>query len=331
MGDIVTTVTGGTGHIELDRPKALNALTTPMVLAIAAALEAWAKDAAVKRVLITSASPKAFCAGGDIRAIREQVTAGADFTRFFQDEYEMNLDLAEFPKPVISLIDGVNMGGGLGVSVHGSHRVVSEKALFAMPETAIGFVPDVGATYFLARLPHHVGRLMGMTGARLGASDALAVGLGTHFCPSERIGDLKESLLQGRSLEEALAGVESEVPEPTLPLDDIAAVFGGSSASEILAALESASGAWAATAREQLSAACPTSVFVTYALLAKAVERTLPQCLAEEAVVGARMVRRTDFAEGVRAVLVDKDRNPAFDPATLADVDPRTVAEIVGG
>ncbi|GAA4398168.1 enoyl-CoA hydratase/isomerase family protein [Tsukamurella soli] len=330
MTFVATMVSGGTGHIALNRPKALNALTREMVRAISTALAEWEHDDVVTRVLITSTSPRAFCAGGDIRTIRDEVVSGADFTRFFADEYEMNLTLAEYPKPVIALIDGVDMGGGLGISVHGSHRVASEKALFAMPETAIGFVSDVGATYFLARLPKNVGRLMGMTGARLGAGDALAVGLATHFCPSERIGELAESLLRGEDTAAALAAVAAEPPAAELPFDEIDTVFGGGSASEVLAAVEGAAGAWAEGVRTALQSACPTSVFVIYALLAQAVHRTLPQCLAEEAVVGARMIRRPDFAEGVRAVLIDKDRNPSFTPATFADVDDAAIAALVG-
>ncbi|CAM3981691.1 MULTISPECIES: enoyl-CoA hydratase/isomerase family protein [Tsukamurella] len=331
MTDIVTSVSGGTGHIELNRPKALNALTMDMVHAIDAALQAWESDDAVTRVLLTSASPKAYCAGGDIRAIRDQVVAGEDFTPFFRDEYEMNLRLAEFPKPVIALIDGVNMGGGVGVSIHGSHRVVSEKALIAMPEVAIGFLPDVGATYILGRLPEGVGELMGMTAARIGAGDALAVGLATHFVPSENMGELKDTLLEGGDLDESLARFGGTAPAASLPLDQVAAVFGLGSAPEILAAVGQADGDWAATAREQLATACPTSVFVTFSLVRKAAERTLPQCLAEEAVVGAKLIRRPDFVEGIRAVLVDKTRDPKFSPASFDEIDPQEIAELVGG
>ncbi len=319
--EIVTTVAGGTGHIELNRPKALNALTTGMVHAIDEALTAWASDDAVTRVLITSASPKAYCAGGDIRAIRDQVVAGEDFTPFFRDEYAMNLRLAEFGKPVIALIDGVDMGGGVGISVHGSHRVVSEKAFIAMPEVAIGFLPDVGATHILGRLPRGVGELMGMTAARIGAGDALAVGLATHFVPSSAMPDVTAALLAGEELDGVLARFGDTAPASTLPLDEIAEVFGRDSVPEILAGLATTSGAWADTAREQLESACPTSVFVTFGLVQEARNRTLEQCLEAEAVVGARLIRRPDFVEGIRAVLIDKTRDPKFSPATMNDVD----------
>ncbi|GAB3132617.1 enoyl-CoA hydratase/isomerase family protein [Tsukamurella serpentis] len=328
--EIVTTVAGGTGHIELNRPKALNALTMDMVRAIDEALQAWESDEGVTRVLITSGSPKAFCAGGDIRAIRDQVVAGEDFTPFFRAEYEMNLRLAEFGKPVIALIDGVDMGGGIGVSVHGSHRVVSEKALLAMPEVAIGFLPDVGATYILSRLPQGVGELMGMTAARIGAGDALAVGLATHFVASESMEQVKAALLAGRDLDVVLAEFAAPAPAPVLPLDQVAEVFGRGSVPEILAALAVTEGGWADTAREQLATACPTSVFVTFDLIQQARERTLAQCLAEEAVVGARLIRRPDFVEGIRAVLVDKTRDPHFDPATVNDVEESRIEKIIG-
>lgn len=330
MSDITTAVSSGTGHLELSRPAALNALTVEMVRAIDQALLDWENDDAVTRVLITSTSPKAFCAGGDIRAIRDQVLAGEDFTGFFREEYEMNLRLAEYGKPVIALVDGVNMGGGVGISMHGSHRVLTEKALIAMPETAIGFLPDVGATYVLGQLGAGVGELMGMTAARIGAGDAMAIGLGTHFVSSEKIGELASALLAGEELDAALARFGADAPAATLPLDRVAAVFGRGSATEVLAALEGADGDWAAAAREQLAAACPTSVLVTFELIRAARERTLPQCLAEEAVVGARLVARPDFAEGVRAVLVDKDRAPKFVPATFAGVDPAEIRALVG-
>lgn len=327
--EIVTTVVGGTGHIELNRPKALNALTMDMVHAIDEALQAWENDAAVTRVLLTSASPKAYCAGGDIRAIRDEVVEGKDFTPFFRDEYDMNLRLAEFPKPVIALIDGVNMGGGVGVSIHGSHRVVSEKALIAMPEVAIGFLPDVGATHILGRLRRGVGELMGMTAARIGAGDALAVGLATHFVPSSAMPELKAALLAGEDLDGALDRFAGEAPAATLPLDEIENVFGRDSVTEILAGLAATSGAWADTAREQLSTACPTSVFVTFDLIQQSRERTLAQCLAEEAVVGARLIRRPDFVEGIRAVLIDKTRDPQFSPATMTDVEDRDIEALL--
>ncbi|BDD81311.1 enoyl-CoA hydratase [Tsukamurella pulmonis] len=330
-GEIVTTVAGGTGHIELNRPKALNALTMDMVHAIDAALRAWENDDAVTRVLITSASPKAFCAGGDIRAIRDQVVAGEDFTHFFRDEYAMNQRLADFPKPVIALIDGVNMGGGVGVSIHGSHRVVSEKAMIAMPEVAIGFLPDVGATYLLGRLPKGVGELMGMTAARMGAGDALAVGLATHFVPSSAMPNVKEGLLAGEDLDAVLARFGDTFPAAPLPLDEVAEVFGSDSVTEILAGLAATSGTWADTAREQLTTACPTSVFVTFDLIQQSRGRTLAQCLADEAVVGARLVRRPDFVEGIRAVLVDKTRDPQFSPATISDVEDHEIEAILAG
>ena len=328
--DIITTVVGGTGHIELNRPKALNALTVDMVHAIDAALQAWESDDAVTRVLLTSASAKAYCAGGDIRAIRDQVVAGEDFTPFFRDEYDMNLRLAEFPKPVIALIDGVNMGGGVGVSIHGSHRVVSEKALIAMPEVAIGFLPDVGATHILGRLPKGFGELMGMTAARIGAGDALAVGLATHFVPSSVMPDVKAALLAGEELDGVLARFGDTAPASTLPLEEIADVFGRDSVTEILAGLATTSGAWADTAREQLSTACPTSVFVTFDLIQASRDRTLAQCLVEEAVVGARLVRRPDFVEGIRAVLIDKTRDPKFSPASMNDVEEREIEALLG-
>ena len=332
MSYIRTVVHGGVGEIVLDRPKALNALDQSMIDDLDDVLRRWADDDAIDTVLVTSASDRAFCAGGDIRAIRDNAIAGDTeaVTHYFASEYKVNQLIAEYPKPYVALIDGAAMGGGLGISVHGEIRIVTEKALIAMPETAIGFFPDVGATYFLPRLPKGVGMWLGLTGARLRGSDAVAVGLATHFVPSDQLDQVAETIRSGAGLAAALADHRAPV-ETDLPLDKIGDYFGDVSVDAIVGGLRGAVGDdWAHSMLELLDSASPTSLFVTARLLELGLTSSLAECLERELATAERITAHPDFAEGVRAVLVDKDRNPAFDPRTIEEVQQQSVAEIVG-
>ncbi|GAC57416.1 hypothetical protein GOHSU_19_00210 [Gordonia hirsuta DSM 44140 = NBRC 16056] len=333
MSFIRTQVNNGVGEIILDRPKALNALDQSMIDDMYTTLMQWGDDDEIETVLVTSASDRAFCAGGDIRAIREHALAGdtAAITGYFSSEYRLNQLIAEYPKPYIALIDGAAMGGGLGISVHGELRVVTENALIAMPETAIGFFPDVGATYFLPRLPEGVGLWLGLTGARLRGADAVAVGLATHFVPAAELPALADRIRAGVPLGEVLADHRDPVTTE-LPLTKIAGYFPADAEPvSILGGLRGAVGDdWAAQMADLLEAASPTSLDVTAALLAAGAESSLGQCLDRELHAAEQITGDHDFAEGVRAVLVDKDRDPAFSPATLDGVDPAAVARIVG-
>ncbi|WP_145227810.1 enoyl-CoA hydratase/isomerase family protein [Rudaeicoccus suwonensis] len=333
MNDFVrATVTGRTGHLSLDRPKAMNALVPQMISAMAESLTSWADDDSVDRVVISSTSPRAFCAGADIRAIRAGVLAHEPWvSSFFEDEYALNLQLAHYPKPLISLMDGVAMGGGLGISVHGSHRIVTERSVLAMPETAIGFIPDVGASHFLPRLPRHVGRYLGLTSARIGGPDAVALGLATHLCPADRLPELQDALLTGVDLDSALAAVCVPVADDdvSLPLTQIEATFGMPSVDDIVTALRRGDSEWCRSTLAAIESVCPTTVYVTDALLQSGARSTLSECLKREAAVGARVIARGDFAEGVRAQLVDKDHRPQFEPATLAEVDSADVQSLL--
>lgn len=333
MSYIRTSVRNGVGEIVLDRPKALNALDQSMIDDMYAVLKEWGDDDAIETVLVTSSSPRAFCAGGDIRQIRENALAGdtAAVTRYFASEYGLNQLIAEYPKPYIALIDGAAMGGGLGISVHGELRVVTEKALIAMPETAIGFFPDVGATYFLPRLPEGVGMWLGLTGARLRGSDAVAVGLATHFVPSAELPAVAEAIRDGIGLRDALGGHRDPVTTD-LPLSKIAGYFPiDAGPMSILGGLSGAVGdEWAAEMAGLIEQASPTSLDVTAAMLAAGAQSSLDQCLERELHAAEQITATHDFAEGVRAVLVDKDRTPSFDPATLDAVDPAEVIRIVG-
>lgn len=338
MSFIRTQIAHGVGEIILDRPKALNALDQSMVDDMYEVLSAWGDDDAIETVLVTSGSDRAFCAGGDIRAIRSAALDGdtAAITRYFAHEYRLDQLVAEYPKPYVSLIDGAAMGGGLGISVHGEVRVVSEKALIAMPETAIGFFPDIGSTYFLPRLPRGVGMWLGLTGARVRGAQALALGLATHFVPSARIGDAADSIRSGAPLAEVFAEFSGQSDEiasaaSSLQVDKVGEYFADANVAAIVGGLRGAIGdEWATEMLELLDAASPTSLWVTAAMIDLGEDSALDECLERELQAAEKITVTNDFAEGVRAVLVDKDRRPTFDPPSIDDVDPAQVARIVG-
>ena len=334
MSFIRTNVANGVGEVILDRPKALNALDLSMVDDMYETLLAWADDDTIETVLVTSASERAFCAGGDIRAIRDYALANdaASITRYFASEYRLNQLIAEYPKAYIALIDGPAMGGGLGISVHGEVRVVTERAMIAMPETAIGFFPDIGSTYFLPRLPAGVGMWLGLTGARVRGSQALAVGLATHLVPSDRIAEVADEIRSGARLVEVFAPYSEQRDEhPPLPVDKIGEYFTDTSVPGIIGGLRGAIGdEWAQEMLSLIGAASPTSLWVAARLLELGESSALDQCLERELHAAEKITATSDFAEGVRAVLVDKDREPMFVPATIDAVDPAAVARIVG-
>ncbi len=338
---IRTHVANGVGEVQLDRPEALNALDGSMIRDMHAALLQWRDDPAVTAVLVTSRSDRAFCAGGDIKPARESVLAG-DFDTVresFAAEYRLDALVATYPKPYLAVLDGVTLGGGLGISVHGAVRVVTEKASFAMPETAIGFIPDVGSSHFLPRLRgtavrcDAVGMYLAVTGARIGAGDALAVGLATHFVPSDRVDDLADRIRAG--LWQAALD-EFVVPAPASELEqrfaDIEAVFGDGTIDDMLGRLTDTDSdidaEWAARTLAAVRALSPTSVCATVELMRRGAESTLEECLARELGVAVRISAVPDFAEGVRAALVDKDRSPRWSPSQVEEVDPKTVAAL---
>ncbi|WP_329416578.1 enoyl-CoA hydratase/isomerase family protein [Streptomyces sp. NBC_00704] len=323
--EILADVHRGVGRILVNRPKALNALTTDMVVALDQVLAEWERTP-LTAVVLASTSAKAFCAGGDIRTIREHSLAGdaEAAERFFASEYRLNARIAEYPVPFVSLIDGLCMGGGLGLSVHGSFRVVTERAVLAMPETGIGFFPDVGASYFLPRLPGAIGMYLGLTGSRLDAADALYTGLGTHFVPADGLDAVGDALADapGQPVDvvlNRLAG-RSPVGESRLAAvrGDLDRAFGAPTLGEIDARLRRLGTAWATTALAALESASPQSLEITHALLARGRQRTLRECLDAELALTRTTIRTPDFLDGVRAALVDKDRTPVWQRAALA-------------
>jgi enoyl-CoA hydratase/carnithine racemase len=318
------------GRIRLNRPKALNALDLDMIAQVHAALEDFAADPTIHLVILEAAGGKAFSAGGDIRAIREASLAGdaAGIEAFFASEYRLNQAIADFRKPWVSLIDGICMGGGLGLSVHGSHRIATERAVFAMPETSIALFPDIGATYFLPRLPGALGFYLAVTGARLVGADGVHGGIATHYVPSARIAALGEALAADGVA--ALAGFAEVPPQFSLAserafIDD---VFGAATVAEIVAKLEASTSGFAQTALAAMRGASPSSIHWSFEALRRGARSNLPQCLAREFALVRKVALSAEFHEGVRAILVDKDRQPRWSPASLEAVDPAVIAAV---
>ena len=318
---------GRIGRIILNRPKALNALDLPMIRAMTQVLNDWHHDPHVHAVVVEGAGDRAFCAGGDIVALRESQISGnrAVADAFFQEEYALNLLIAGYHKPYIALIDGVCMGGGIGVSVHAPYRVATEHAMFAMPETAIGFFPDIGGTFFLPRLPGQLGVYLGLTGLRMTGADAVHAGFGTHYVPRARLRELDAALAEVGAA--ALARFAEPLPPFSLAphVAAIDACFSADSVAEIVRRLEADGGAWTAPALKALRTVSPTALAFTLEALRRGQHLSLPDALDAEFALTRTTMAYPDFAEGVRAMVVDKDRQPKWSPVRTEDVDPAVV------
>lgn len=321
-------VRNGVGVILLNRPQALNALTHDMCVPLERHLRDWAADPAIKSVIIKAAGEKAFCAGGDIRKLADRSPDGAEYRkRFWYDEYRCNTVIGEFPKPFVALIDGIFMGGGVGLSVHGSHRVISEFATFAMPETGIGLFPDVGGTYFLPRCPGETGLYLGLTGTRLKGADILASGIATHFVPRERLAGLEQALVEAgpatkSDVDAVLDRFAADAGPSTLAeaRPQIDRLFGGASVAEVMAALEAESSGFGVEQARIIRTKSPTSVKLTFAQLRRGRTLSLRDCMRLEWRICNHVAAGHDFYEGVRAVIIDKDHRPNWQPATLEQV-----------
>lgn len=325
--DVIARRQGRIGRLLLNRPRALNALSLGMIEAIGAALAEWRDDPAVHAVVVEGAGGRAYCSGGDIRAMRALATAGdtAGIRRYFTAEYGLNRVIAEYPKPYVALVDGICMGGGLGVAMHGAARVATEAALFAMPETGIGFLVDVGASHVLPRLRGAFGMYMALTGARVGGADAVYLGLATHFTARERLATLADEMAEDGVA--VLADAAMSPPPGALPgvTDAVRRCFGADSVAEILRRLEAEGTDWARETLEQMRAASPSAVLWTFELVRAGAGRTLAQALTAELALTGPVTSHPDFAEGVRAMVVDKDRTPRWSPARIEDVDPAAI------
>ena len=327
--EILFEVKGRVGCVLLNRPKALNALSTDMCAKMDAQLVKWAEDDAIVAVLVEGAGDKAFCAGGDVRTLAENGPQNSGPAKaFFGTEYRMNARIFHFPKPYISLLDGITMGGGVGISVHGSHRIVGDKTLFAMPETGIGLIPDVGGSYFLPRLPGRLGFYLGLTGARLKAADCLYTGIGTAYVPSDKQEALKAALVDAdlnspEEVDQVIGRFAEEAGEA--PLDEfrdlIDAAFAETTIEDICDHLGAIDHSWAGTTLETIAKMSPTSLKVTLEQLLHGADMEFDDCMRMEyRLVNHIVTYQSDFFEGIRAVLIDRDNAPKWSPASLAEV-----------
>jgi len=326
---------GSVGVIILKRQQALNALNLVMLSAISQRLTEWENAAHIKAVVIRAAEGRAFCAGGDIRAVYERrMMEDPALFEFFRDEYRLNYKVRCFRKPYIALLDGITMGGGAGLSVHGSHRVATDRLLFAMPETGIGFYPDVGMSYVLSRLPHQMGFYLGLTGARLSRGDCEALGLVTHSVSEEAFPELMYTLADtslnsdARGTVSALLERFSEVSggsELWEHREEISTCFAGKTVEEILKALKAGS-TWCKEVAEVICQKSPTSLKITYQALKNAADLDFDACMEMEYALTRHVLQGSDFFEGIRAVVIDRDQKPQWKPRTLREVTARMVA-----
>lgn len=321
---------GHIGSIVLDRPAVLNALDLGMFHALGSTLARWRDDPLIEAVIIRG-NGRAFCAGGDITAVRRAALAndGAANDRNYQTEYSLNALIAGYPKPYLALVQGYCMGGGLGVAVHGSHLVVAASAQLAMPETAIGFFPDIGASHLLGVLPGGLGLYLGLTGTRLAAADAVRAGLATHYVGAADFEEIAAAIVDAATLETTLSRYAAPLPDGTLASErpGIDRCFDAPTVLEIVARLERESSPWAESTLERMRAASPTSLALTFAMIRQGRSLDLLTALQIEYLLAKELWPSAEFLEGVRAMVVDKDRKPAWIPARLEDIDLAAIDE----
>ncbi|GMG81266.1 enoyl-CoA hydratase/isomerase family protein [Paralimibaculum aggregatum] len=338
MADVATEIRGRLGLITLNRPEALNALTHGMVGTLQALLDDWAADDRIGLVAIRGAGERAFCAGGDIRWLYETGRPGGEQGRatfgFYADEYRLNTRIKRYPKPYVALIDGIVMGGGVGVSIHAARRIAGDRTRFAMPETGIGLFPDVGGTWFLPRMPGETGMWIGLTGARLGPVDAVRAGVADHYLPSDRFDALIGALAaldpaDPQALDRAIAAHAREPEGPSILAEHGARIdrlFAGDSVEAILAALAADGHDWSAAQRAAILARSPGSTRLAFRQIREGRTLDFEACMTLEYRLARFCMTRPDFYEGVRTTIIDKGERPAWSPATLAEADEAYVA-----
>ncbi len=331
--DALIQTEGKAGRIRLNRPKAIHALNTGMCAAMLEALAAWRNDPAVEIVLIDHAVGRGFCAGGDIRMIAESGAGdGAAAREFFRTEYRLNHAMFTYDKPIVAFMDGITMGGGVGISQPAKYRVATENTKFAMPETGIGLFPDVGGGWYLSRLPGKVGEYLALTGHRLDGAECLALGLATQYLPAEALEDAKARIAADPAAVEAiLSELAVPVPESRLAAhrEAIDRLFASETVEEIFAALEADGGEWAAAQLATLRTKSPQSMKVSLRLVREGrAQASFAEEMAQEYAIGSRVAQSHDFIEGVRALIVDKDNAPAWRPATLEGVSDDSIDQI---
>jgi enoyl-CoA hydratase len=325
MSHLIAQIDGKAGRLRLNRPEAIHALSHGMCSAMIEALVAWASDPAVRVVMIDHAEGRGFCAGGDVRALAESGTGDGEKARaFFHEEYRLNNLLFTYRKKTAAFMDGITMGGGVGIAMPCKFRIATENTRFAMPETAIGLFPDVGGGWYLPRLPGRVGQFLALTGARLDGAECHYLGIATHYIPHEALADVKEQIAARPERIAGILGKASVTPPPARIADNLVQLnkaFASDRFEEILATLEADDSDWASTELATLSAKSPQACKVSLRLLAQgAGMQSFADEMRQEYAVAARVVQRPDFAEGVRAVLIDKHNKPVWNPATPDEV-----------
>jgi enoyl-CoA hydratase len=331
--DVLIRREGAAGFLSLNRPSALHALTLDMVHAMTAALLGWRDDPEVKAVIIDHAEGRGFCAGGDIAFLRNSALAdgGVSGRRFFHDEYQLNHLLFTYPKPVVAFMDGITMGGGVGISQPARFHVATENTRYAMPETGIGLFPDVGGGWYLSRLPGRIGQFLALTGARLDGAECKWAGLATHYLPHDALAEAKERIVHGHEPGQVLAALSVTPPDARIEGNaaQIARHFGSDRYEDILASLETDDSEWAAKELATLRTKSPQTCKVALRQLRESMEcADFAANMVMEYRIASRVLTRPDFAEGVRAVIVDKDNAPKWDPATPEGVSDALIDRI---
>ena len=330
LEDLIVRREGAAGRITLNRPKALNSLTLDMVHAFTKALDGWKNDGAVSVIVIDGAGTRGLCAGGDIRALLESGSRNDGMAEtFWRDEYKLNAAIGSYPKPVVAFMDGIVMGGGVGISAHASCRVVTERTMLAMPEVGIGLLPDVGGTWLLSHAPGELGTYLALTGSRIGGADAILAGLADYFVQSERLPELAKALAETGDVEAVVKSFASD-PGPAPLAEKAAAIdvmFGHDTVEQILETARTSGDDWAVKTAAEVEAKSPTSLKVTLAALRGASTLdSLEDCLTVEFRIISRMFHAPDFREGVRAAVIDKDQSPRWQPASLSEVSEAAVS-----
>jgi enoyl-CoA hydratase len=321
-------VVGRVGVAVLNRPAVLNVIDMDLIKALTHRLEIWRKDPAIAAVFVRGTGERAFCAGGDVRAVYAHRGNDAFMDEVYRVEYLLDDAIARYPKPYVVLMSGIVMGGGCGISVHGSHRVVTETTLLAMPECRIGLFPDIGASFFLARCPGRLGLYLALTGAPVGAADALYLGLADYFIPTSRLSQIIPAINDDAQAAGDILSALAIVPD-TAPLSvlrkDIDAAFALTSVRDIVAALASSPAVWAREAHASINKACPVSLELTFRSIWEAETKTLRECLISDFRIAQRLMKRNDYFEGVRARIIDKDDKARWTHDSVAAVHPAEI------
>lgn len=331
--DILISGEGPVAYLRLNRPKALHALNLPMCEAITAALADWRADTAIEAIILDHAEGRGFCAGGDIRMLADSGAGdGSDARAFFATEYRMNHRLFTYAKPIVAVMDGITMGCGVGIALPCRYRVATENTKLAMPETGIGLFPDVGGGWYLSRLPGRIGQYLALTGHRLNGAECLALGLATHYLTADRLDEAKTRIAADpQAIDATLDALAAPAPDSPLlaHLDAIDRLFAADDLETILAALDADGGDWAQVQRTTLATRSPQAMKVSLKLLLDGAQMpTFEDEMRQEYAVAIHVVQRPDFAEGVRALIVDKDNAPRWNPATPAEVSDHMIDRI---